>query len=74
MATHQHAHKCISMPINIVTEAIEKENMRYQRELKIAALAISMYASRLMCLKIKSHNTTKSVVSRKERLQTIYQH
>ena len=35
------------MPINIVTEAIEKENMRYQRELKIAALAISAYASRL---------------------------
>ena len=48
MATHQHAHQCISMPINIVTEAIEKENMRYQRELKIAALAIYVYASRLM--------------------------
>ena len=65
---HQHAYHCI----NIVTEAIEKENMRYQRELKIAASTISVYASRLMCLKIKSWNTTKPVVSRKERLQTIY--
>ena len=74
MAKHQHVHQRISMPINIVTEAIEKENMRYQRELKIAALAISAYTSRLMCLKIKSRNTTKSVVSQKERLQTIYQH
>ena len=74
MATHQHAHQHISMPINIVTEAIEKKNMRYQRELKIAASAISVYASRLMRLKIKSQNTTKSVVSHKERLQTIYQH
>ena len=62
------------MPINIVTEAIEKENMRYQRKLKIATSAISAYALRLMCLKIKSWNTTKSVVSHKERLQTIYQH
>ena len=68
MATHQHVHQRISMPINIVTEAIEKENMRYQRELKIAASAISAYVSRLMCLKIKSRNTTKCVVSRKERL------
>ena len=51
---HQHAHQCISMPINIVTEAIEKKNMRYQRELKIAASAISTYASRLMRLKIKA--------------------
>ena len=62
------------MPINIVTEAIEKENMRYQRELKIAASAISIYTSRLMHMKNKSWNTTKSVVSGKERLQTIYQH
>ena len=34
MATHQNAHQHISMPINIVTEAIEKENTRYQRKLK----------------------------------------
>ena len=46
------------MPINIVTKAIEKENMRYQRELKIAALAISAYASRMMRLKIKTIDTT----------------
>ena len=58
MATHQHAHQRISMPINIVTEAIEKENMQYQRKLKIAALAISMYASRMMRLKIKTVDTT----------------
>ena len=51
---HQHAHQCISMPINILTEATEKENMKYQRKLKIAALAISAYASRLMRLKIKA--------------------
>ena len=41
------------MPLNIVTEDIEKENMRQQRRLKIATLAISGYALRLMCLKIK---------------------
>ena len=58
MAMHQHVHQRISMPINIVTEAIEKENMRYQRELKIAASAISVYASRMMCLKIKTIDTT----------------
>ena len=71
---HQHAHQHISMPINIVTKAIEKEYMRDQRRLKIATSAISMYASRLMHLKIKSQNTTKYVVSCKERLQTIYHH
>ena len=49
------------MPINIVTEALEKENTRYQRKLKIVTSAISAYTSRLMCLKIKSQNTTKSV-------------
>ena len=54
MAMHQHGHQCISMPINIVTEATEKENTRYQRKLKIAASAISAYASRLMRLKIKA--------------------
>ena len=55
MATHQHAHQCISIPITIimqyvkiVAEAIEKENMRDQRKLKIAISAISMYASRMM--------------------------
>ena len=58
MATHQHVHQRISMPINIVTEAIEKENMRDQRELKIAASAISAYASRMMRLKIKTVDTT----------------
>ena len=54
MATHQHAHRNIIMPINIVTRAIEKENTRYQRKLKIAASAIFEYASRLMHLKIKA--------------------
>ena len=54
MAMHQHVHQCISMPINIVTEAIEKENMRYQRKLKIATLAISAYTLRLMHLKINA--------------------
>jgi len=45
----------ISMPIKtmmqhvkIATEAIEEENTRDQRKLKIATLAISMYASILM--------------------------
>ena len=63
---------CLS--IYVVIEAIEKENTRDQRKLKIATSAISMYTTRLMCLKIKSQNTTKSVVSHKEGLQTIYQH
>ena len=54
MATHQHVHQRISMPIKIVTKAIEKENTRYQRKLKIAASAISAYTSRLMRLKIKA--------------------
>ena len=58
MATHQHVHQRISMPINIVTEAIEKENMRYQRELKIAISAISACASRMMRSKIKTVDTT----------------
>ena len=65
MATHQHAHQRISIPITImtqyvkiVTEAIEKENMRDQRRLKIAISAISVYASRMMRLKIKPVDTT----------------
>ena len=49
-----HAHQHISMPIKIVTEAIKKENMQDQRKLKIATLTISVYTSRLMCLKIES--------------------
>ena len=56
MATHQCAHQHISMPINtmmqcvkLVTKAIEKENMRDQREIKIAVPAITAYASILMC-------------------------
>ena len=36
--------------IKIVTEAIEKKNTRDQREIKIAILAITAYASILMCL------------------------
>ena len=44
--------------VNIVTEAIEKENMRDQRRLKIAISAISAYASRMMRLKIKPVDTT----------------
>ena len=62
---HQHAHQCISIPITImmqcvkiVAEAIEKENTRDQRKLKIAISAISAYASRLMRLKIKTVDTT----------------
>jgi len=35
--------------IKIVTEAIEKKNMRDQRKIKIAILAITAYASILMC-------------------------
>ena len=65
MATHQHAHQCISIPITImmqyvkmVAEAIEKENTRDQRKLKIAISAISAYASRMMHLKIKTVDTT----------------
>ena len=56
MAMHQCVHQLISMPINtmmqcvkLVTEAIEKENMRDQREIKIAVPAITAYASMLMC-------------------------
>jgi len=47
----------ISIPINtmmqcvkIVIEAVEKENTRDQRKLKIATLTISIYTSILMCL------------------------
>ena len=65
MATHQHAHQHNSIPITImmqyvkiVAEAIEKENTRDQRKLKIAILAISMYASPMMRLKIKTIDTT----------------
>ena len=65
MATHQHVHQRISIPITmmmqyvkIVTEPIEKENVQDQRKLKIATLAISMYASRTMHLKIKTIDTT----------------
>ena len=65
MATHQHAHQHISIPITImmqyvkiVAEVIEKENMRDQRRLKIAISAISAYASRMMRLKIKPVDTT----------------
>ena len=65
MATHQHVHQRISIPITIMTQyvkivakAIEKENMRDQRKLKIAILAISTYASRMMRLKIKTVDTT----------------
>ena len=65
MATHQHAHHHISIPITImtqhvkiVTEAIEKENTQDQRKLKIATSAISTYTSRMMHLKIKTVDTT----------------
>ena len=65
MATHQHAHQRISIPITImmqyvkmVAEAIEKENTRDQRKLKIAISAISAYTSRMMHLKIKTVDTT----------------
>ena len=65
MATHQHAHQRISIPITIMTqyvkivaEAIEKENTGDQRKLKIAISAISAYASRMMHLKIKTVDTT----------------
>ena len=56
MATHQCMHQGISMPINtmmqyvkLVTEAIERENMRDKREIKIAVPAITAYTSILMC-------------------------
>ena len=51
---HQCVHQRISVFIKVVTEAIEKENMRYQRKIKIATSAISAYASRLMHWKIKA--------------------
>ena len=58
-------HQRISIPITImthyvkiVTEAIEKENTQDQRKLKIATSAISVYASRMMCLKIETVDTT----------------
>ena len=44
--------------VKIVTEAIEKETMRDQKKLKIATSAISAYASRMMCLKIQTIDTT----------------
>ena len=44
--------------VKIVTQAIEKENMQDQRKLKIATSAISAYASKLMCLKMKAISTT----------------
>ena len=44
--------------VKIVAEAIEKENTRDQRKLKIAISAISTYASRMMRLKIKTVDTT----------------
>jgi len=43
--------------IKIVTEAIEKKNMRDQREIKIAILAITVYASTLM----HSYNTLQNL-------------
>ena len=65
MATHQHAHQRISIPITIMTqyvkivaEAIEKDTTRDQRKLKIAISAISVYTSRMMRLKIKHVDTT----------------
>ena len=64
MATHQHAHQRISIPITIMTqyvkivaEAIEKENTRDQRKLKIAISAISTYASSMMHSKIEPIDT-----------------
>ena len=65
MATHQDAHQCISIPITIMmqyvkiaTKAIEKENMQDQGKLKVATSAISVYASRMMRLKMKTIDTT----------------
>ena len=65
MATHQHVHQRISIPITIMTqyvkivaEAIEKENTQDQRKLKIAISAISVYTSRMMRLKVKTVDTT----------------
>jgi hypothetical protein len=55
IATHQDAHQRISKAINrmtqcvkMVTEAIEKENTRDQRKIKIATSAITAYTSILM--------------------------
>ena len=53
IATHQHVHHRISKSIKRMTEAIEKENTRDQRKIKIATSAITAYASRLMRLKRK---------------------
>ena len=48
MAMHQPVYQHIR----------EKENMQDQRKLKIATLAISVDASRVMYLKIKAVDTT----------------
>ena len=44
--------------VKIVIKAIGKENTGDQRKLKIAILAISAYASRMMHVKIKTIDTT----------------
>ena len=44
--------------VMVVTKAIEKETTQDQRKLKIATSAISVYASRLMHLKMKAVDTT----------------
>ena len=54
----------------LVTKAIEKENTRYQRKLKRAASAISVYTSRLMCLKIKARILQNLLCPTKNRLYT----
>jgi hypothetical protein len=47
---------------NIVTSAIEKENMQDQRKIKIA-LWLFLHTSKLMCSMNSTQYTTKSVVS-----------
>ena len=74
MATHQHAHQHISMPINIVTKAIEKKKHEISKRTKNSCISYFRVRIKTDASEDKSRNTTKSVVSCKERLQTIYQH
>ena len=75
MATHQHAHQRISIPITIMTqcvkivaEAIEKENMRDQEKIKNSYIGYFRVRIKDDAFEDKTRRHYKSVVSRKERL------
>ena len=67
--------ECASMHQNAYqysNQGYRERKHKILKKLKIAVSAIFAYTSRLMCLKIKSWNTTKSVLSHKERKTTNY--